>query len=400
MHTKEGKLRVASFDPWYIKYSDEMDREMCKLVDLTIITHSNVVSNCAHACIRKYFFGISNKVRFSNKLKKIIKGIEYFIGWIRVLLLVYREEFDVFHIQWLLWYSLDIPFLRILRTVSKNPKMKIIITAHNSVPHVNGKKAGGKCGRIYDIVDKVIVHGMGSMEEMQNLYPRTRTKLYIQKHGGISNYKKKTKENSGLEQDERFDKITKCKGLVFLFLGNVFFNKGTDRLMRYWLERSSALGNHLLIVAGGVRETSEGYKTLEKEFRQLSNAVYWDRKVSEAEHDFLFANCDIVVLPYRAASMSGVLFTAAYFRKPVLVTNVGCLPEYVIEKENAFVVANSYPSLKENIDHIISNISKVQLCNMGNNLNQYICETCSWSRICKDLVENIYNIPSGNSLSS
>ena len=37
----------------------------------------------------------------------------------------------------------------------------------------------------------------------------------------------------------------------------------------------------------------------------------------------------LVVLPYLSASTSGILLTAYGFAKPVVATNVGCLPEYV-----------------------------------------------------------------------
>ena len=56
------------------------------------------------------------------------------------------------------------------------------------------------------------------------------------------------------------------------------------------------------------------------------------------ETSYLFDSCDLVVLPYTDASNSGPLMLAYSFGKPVIVTNVGNLAEYVADKENGFVI--------------------------------------------------------------
>jgi len=47
---------------------------------------------------------------------------------------------------------------------------------------------------------------------------------------------------------------------------------------------------------------------------------------------------DVVVLPYRSATQSGILNVAYGFNKPVIVTNVGGLAEFVIEGKTGLVI--------------------------------------------------------------
>jgi glycosyltransferase involved in cell wall biosynthesis len=62
-----------------------------------------------------------------------------------------------------------------------------------------------------------------------------------------------------------------------------------------------------------------------------------------------------VVLPYRDATQSALVGHAYYFRKPVIVTRTGALPEYVVEGETGWVVPPGDPkalaeTLREALD--------------------------------------------------
>jgi glycosyltransferase involved in cell wall biosynthesis len=62
------------------------------------------------------------------------------------------------------------------------------------------------------------------------------------------------------------------------------------------------------------------------------------RLVEDEEAVDLFARCSLVALPYVEASQSALVAAAYFFRKPVIVTNVGALPEYVVEGETGWVI--------------------------------------------------------------
>ncbi len=69
-----------------------------------------------------------------------------------------------------------------------------------------------------------------------------------------------------------------------------------------------------------------------------------DHFIADAEAIDLFRRCALLVLPYRDASQSALVAAAYYFRKPVIVTRVGALPEYVEEGVTGWVVAPGQPA--------------------------------------------------------
>ncbi len=56
-----------------------------------------------------------------------------------------------------------------------------------------------------------------------------------------------------------------------------------------------------------------------------------NRFIDDAEVPALFARCRLVVLPYIEGTQTGVIPIAYAFRKPVVVTDVGAIPEVVEE---------------------------------------------------------------------
>ena len=58
----------------------------------------------------------------------------------------------------------------------------------------------------------------------------------------------------------------------------------------------------------------------------------------------LFCRCGVLVLPYVDASQSALIAAAYYFRKPVIVTRTGALPEYVVEDVTGHVVEPDHPA--------------------------------------------------------
>lgn len=387
---EEYRLKALYFDPWYITYSKEMDDAMSKIVELTLVTHSNVEIESENIIVKKYFFPYSERMNNNFKIKKILKGIEYTVAWRNIIKLVQSRSFDVFHIQWLLSYRIDLFFLKKIKSNSKNPNIKLIYTAHNAIPHVGGESAKQRLRSIYKMVDKIIVHGNATKTEITSFAPEVEHKIYIQKHGAF--------KESIIKNDSRFDnvsqnhknKIENNKGLKLLFLGNIFYNKGADRLMEYWIEKNKSISEHLLIIAGSVREKTDKYTRVEEKFTSLDNVIYCNRIVSNEEHDYYFSNCDIVILPYRHASMSGVVFTASRFKKPILTTNVGCIPDYLIQGDNSIIVNNEDENLFMGLDKLLKEYSMGDLMKMGENLNAHINKTCSWDDICNQLIEDVY----------
>ena len=68
-----------------------------------------------------------------------------------------------------------------------------------------------------------------------------------------------------------------------------------------------------------------------------------NRFVANEEVTKYYSVSDLVVLPYRSATQSGILNVAYGFLKPVLVTDVGGLAEFVDDNETGIVVDPESP---------------------------------------------------------
>jgi glycosyltransferase involved in cell wall biosynthesis len=60
--------------------------------------------------------------------------------------------------------------------------------------------------------------------------------------------------------------------------------------------------------------------------------------LSDEEIAVTFSAADVVALPYRSASQSGIVQVAYHYNKPVVVSDVGGLPEVVKHGKVGFVV--------------------------------------------------------------
>jgi glycosyltransferase involved in cell wall biosynthesis len=88
---------------------------------------------------------------------------------------------------------------------------------------------------------------------------------------------------------------------------------------------------------------------------ESSNVVVDDRRVAFEDAQVYLALADVVVLPYREGSTSGVLKLAMAFRKPVLATNVGDIPETMEEIHNGIVVP-----CEDNVPHLVEGLRRIR----------------------------------------
>jgi glycosyltransferase involved in cell wall biosynthesis len=106
--------------------------------------------------------------------------------------------------------------------------------------------------------------------------------------------------------------------------------------------------------------------------------------------NYLVVKSDLVILPYRAGSMSGVAFTAAELSTPILCTDFGTIREYVQDKVTGFIVENDNESLKEGLKSIDTQYTKEVLSSIGDSLHKSFMENYDWKVIGEKLVREVY----------
>lgn len=116
-----------------------------------------------------------------------------------------------------------------------------------------------------------------------------------------------------------------------LFFGRVEPYKGVDTLLHAWRQVQAACPDARLVIAGPLAK--------DLVLPHLPSGVELrSRRIEDAEALALFAASDLLVLPYRDATQSALVAAAYALGRPVLVTQTGALPEYVIDGQTGWVV--------------------------------------------------------------
>jgi glycosyltransferase involved in cell wall biosynthesis len=199
----------------------------------------------------------------------------------------------------------------------------------------------------------------------------------------VSNYARHCLIQQGLPTDQVFtvhhgvdypsiahESLTESihKNQRLLFVGRIVPEKGLGWLFRALAKTSSSI--QLDIAGEGWEET--GLKHLAKELN-IENRIKWHGWCNSSELDSLYKNCFAVVFPSLWPEPAGLISLEAYARyRPVITSQVGGIPEYVINKKTGILVEpNKDTSLAQAIESIASSFDKARfLGDMGHDYFQ------------------------------
>lgn len=130
---------------------------------------------------------------------------------------------------------------------------------------------------------------------------------------------------------------------VLLFFGFVREYKGLKHLLRAMPELKKTDPKIKLLVVGDFGEDESEYMDLISKLDIKDVLAIYKGYIPDKEVEQYFAASDLVVLPYESATQSGVVQMAYGFGKPVLVTEVGGLPDVVTDQKTGYVVTPKCP---------------------------------------------------------
>lgn len=131
---------------------------------------------------------------------------------------------------------------------------------------------------------------------------------------------------------------------VLLFFGYVRKYKGLDMLLRAMPEIIKNNPKAKLLIAGEFYDDPKPYHDIINELALDSHVRMINRFIPNEEVAKFYAACDVVMLPYRSATQSGILGIAYGFERPVIISDVGGLAESVEEGKTGFVVPPESPA--------------------------------------------------------
>jgi len=233
---------------------------------------------------------------------------------------------DVLHIQ-----SPSDHFLNHLFVRTKH--LPIVLTIHDPRPHMGENLRGYERReplilQLQRRADWIIVHGQGVKEQLLEANPRLCPDRISVVLLGAWQYMLTWRRPEYQERPK-----------TILFFGRINAYKGLGVLMDAWQHIKQASPEARLVVAG----TGNDLPNHRDRILADPSCELLDRVLPTQEVSRLFAEASIVVMPYIEGTQSGPLSISVAFGKPVVVTNVGGLPEMVDENRSGLVVPPRNP---------------------------------------------------------
>ena len=220
--------------------------------------------------------------------------------------------------------------------------------------------------------DKIIVHGEKLKEQMIEEYNIPKKKVNAIPIG--------EHEVAPFKMYERKD--LKENGNLILFFGRIWGYKGLEYLVKAEPMITKEVPDAKIVIAG----TGEEFQKYENMMTNRGNFIVHNCRIPYKEGAELFQRCSLVALPYIEASQSGVIPTAYGFKKPVVVTNVGSIPEIVDDEITGFIVPPKNPeALAEAIVKLLKD-DKLRK-QMGENAYKKLKTDLSWDKIAEKTIE-------------
>lgn len=169
------------------------------------------------------------------------------------------------------------------------------------------------------------------------------------------------------------------------FIGRIEAYKGIDTFLKIAQKfKDSHLCEFLIAGSGDLSAYS-------KEIESLSNVKIINRFLSDDEIDELLSSSYLSVLPYNDASQTGVIQVSYFNACPVLVSNVGGLPENVIHGETGFVVQpRDVESFSKYIELILTDIDLRNYLTV--NCFEFYKSNLKWNQILSELTSSLFSI--------
>ncbi|UYQ94791.1 glycosyltransferase [Chitinophaga horti] len=245
------------------------------------------------------------------------------------------------------WLPLMAPSLgTVIKEAKKNGKTKVIGLMHNLIPHEKRPGDGPftryfvkQCDAFITLSDEVLndVRMLSDKPAICSPHP-------VYDSFGSAVPAPAALTALGLAPNYKY----------LLFFGFVRAYKGLDLLLEAMGDvRIAARKDIRLIVAGEFYEDRQPYDELLQRFQLKDKLVMANEFIPNEMVKYYFSAADAVVQPYRSATQSGISQMAYHFEKPMVVTNVGGLPEIVPNGQAGYVVAPEPAAIAEGILRLV-----------------------------------------------
>ena len=271
------------------------------------------------------------------KIVTLVNSVNPF-SWIRTASYIRKQKPSLVIIRY--WLPFMGPCLgTIARMIKRNNSgIKVTALADNIIPHES--RPGDKAFTNYFVkaCDAFVVMSQSVLNDLQtfeSMKPAVLKYHPVYDIFGAEVSKVDARKNLGLKENEKY----------VLFFGFIRKYKGLDLLLKAFADKRVKDLNVKLIVAGEFYEDKQPYHDLINELGIGNNVILHDHYIPKVSVKNYFGSADLVAQTYRDATQSGVTQIAYHFNKPMLVTNVGGLPEMVPHNVAGYVTETNAGSI-------------------------------------------------------
>ena len=247
------------------------------------------------------------------------------ITWIREALFTGA---DLLHAQW--W---SLPLAIMYGCICAGFKLRgkpVVFTVHNVLGHERSRLFETASRWLFKLGDHFIVHTREGRRQMQVRYTIPGDRISVISHGSLDFHVNKRVNRDKVRQELNIEP----RQNVILIFGAIRPYKGVDTALKAFSRVLLEVPDSTLMIAGKLWQKWDPYQQLiDKSGITKAVRTYLDYIPSDEVYRY-FEAADLVVLPYHQfSSQSGIGGTAISFRKPLIVTAVGGLPDLVPNPE-------------------------------------------------------------------
>lgn len=294
--------------------------------------------------------------------------------------LLIRNKFPIIHIQG------HLPLFFLLIPIIKLKRSKLIWTIHDIELRPSTRGIRGKLEIFYvsmvsqpnlllKFSDKIIVHGKQLKNELIRK-GNSANKIIVIPHFDYI-YLINTDQDVNCSENDDY----------ILFFGNIKPYKGLDVFLKAVdiVEKKIGLSKLKIMIAGmGSLQPYESFL----QGKKREHLIIKNEKIQNEDIPCLFRKAIIVVLPYTDASQSGIVPLAYTFSKPVIVSNIKSLQEYVDHGVTGFVFENR--NIEQLASYLIDAINNpILMSKMGTNAYKKLVSEMSLDMCCSK-INSIY----------
>lgn len=309
-------------------------------------------------------------IALSSKFRRSLNSLNP-ISWVSTAKAINTYKPDVLLVAY--WMPFVAPALGVVcRLLDK--KIQVVALVHNAIPHEKRFFDKAFARFFFRKCNKFIALSQSVKNDLQTLVPKAN--ILITPHPIYDQYK------------ERINKSEACKLLNIdsgtknlLFFGLIRDYKGLDLLIQ---AMAFLDGSYQLIIAGECYGDFQKYQVLIDKSPLKTNIKVFEQYIPDDMVSTLFSAADVLVLPYRDATQSGVVAISYQMEVPIIATNVGALGQTVLSSSTGIVVKVSPESIAEGIKTFFERDSQVYMENV-----KIEKKRLSWSSFAKSFQEFI-----------